>query len=119
MLSLCLCGRYTFDVAVCGDADKNNACAGQAACQTIKGDSTRKGMGKFHDQNSQLQVLADKLSITYTDGQACHNNQYKRTTQVVFVCDDKAASPATDTTSQLKFIQEYDDCKYVLTLIRN
>lgn len=59
-----------------------------------------------------MRVLRVLRECRYVDGTKCHNGKYSRTTQVAFVCDDNAHDASTDTTSQLKFVQEYDDCKY-------
>lgn len=101
-----------YSIALCGTlptADKK--CANQAACQVTK--HGKFGMGNelvAPPLNPGLSMDGDKIKLRYFGGTPCHDNQFRRSTHIEFMCVDTAEEPV------LKFVQEFDNCEYFFQL---
>ena len=105
--------HFIYNITICGRSLK---CDGSdkvphGGCQIEKeGEKRQFSIGMVNE--SSLQLVDGKLSLTYEHGEKCHHNNAYRKTVINFECN------RNDTKGTLKFIQE-NNCEYVFTFSTN
>ena len=105
--------NFIYNVSICGKPLK---CDGSdklphGGCQIEKqGEKRQFSIGMFNE--SKLESVDGKLSLTYQHGEKCHHISAYRKTVINFECN------RTDTQGSLRFIQE-NNCEYVFTFSTN
>ncbi|PIK43990.1 putative cation-independent mannose-6-phosphate receptor-like [Apostichopus japonicus] len=99
--------QHVYNISIC-TALTDTPCEGNniGACQSQRDVPSPKHFvtGKF---NRQVFFDDGVLSLQYDDGTPCHNDNYKRSTVINFVCPHEH-----DTLGEPVFISETEDCTY-------
>lgn len=97
---------FTYSFNICRDLVDHSKCKGSttASCQTSASDASfAKNTGVV---SKTIQYNGGSLSLKYTNGDPCHNNQFNRSTLISFSCARGQVGTPT-------FVSETSDCSYL------